>query len=160
LFLSSTFRDMQAEREELLKRILPRVRKLCAQRGVNWNEVDLRWGITEEQAERGDVLPVCLAEIDRCRPFFLCLLGERYGWIPGPDRIPAELRTRYPRLNEHLDDSVTEMECGTPSSTSPASRPTPSSISVTPPISTACPRESDAMITPARTTPAVGSWRR
>jgi hypothetical protein len=110
LFLSSTFRDMQAEREELLKRVLPQVRKLCAQRGVSWNEVDLRWGITEEQAQRGDVLPVCLAEIDRCRPFFLCLLGERYGWVPGPDRIPAELRARYPWLNDHLDDSVTEME--------------------------------------------------
>jgi hypothetical protein len=110
LFLCSTFRDMQAEREELLKRVLPQVRKLCAQRGVSWGEVDLRWGITEEQAQRGDVLPVCLAEIDRCRPFFLCLLGERYGWVPGPDRIPAELRARYPWLNDHLDDSVTEME--------------------------------------------------
>jgi hypothetical protein len=110
LFLSSTFRDMQAEREELLKRILPQVRKLCGQRGVSWNEADLRWGITEEQAQRGDVLPVCLAEIDRCRPFFLCLLGERYGWVPGPGRIPAEVRTRYLWLADHLDDSVTEME--------------------------------------------------
>jgi tetratricopeptide (TPR) repeat protein len=110
LFLSSTFRDMQAEREELLKRVLPQVRKLCQQRGVSWNEVDLRWGITEEQAQRGAVLPVCLAEIDRCRPFFLCLLGERYGWVPGPERIPAELRARYPWLDDHLDDSVTEME--------------------------------------------------
>jgi hypothetical protein len=101
---------MQAEREELLKRVLPRVRKLCVQRGVSWNEVDLRWGITEEQAQRGAVLPVCLAEIDRCRPFFLCLLGERYGWVPGPEHLATELRDRYPWLNDHLDDSVTEME--------------------------------------------------
>jgi hypothetical protein len=31
----------------------------------------------------------CLGEIDRCRaqnvnPFFLNLLGQRYGWIPDP----------------------------------------------------------------------------
>jgi hypothetical protein len=77
---------MQSEREELLKRVLPQIRKLCAGRGVSWNEVDLRWGITEEQSRRGDVLPVCLGEIDRCRPFFLCLLGERSGWVP--DHIP------------------------------------------------------------------------
>jgi hypothetical protein len=55
--------------------------------------VNLRWGITEEQARRGDVLPICLGEIDRCRPFFLCLLGERYGWVPGPDRISPPSKT-------------------------------------------------------------------
>jgi hypothetical protein len=33
LFISSTFRDMQAEREELLKRVLPQVRKLCQRQG-------------------------------------------------------------------------------------------------------------------------------
>jgi hypothetical protein len=54
------------------------VRKLCVQRGVAWSEVDLRWGITEEQAHRGDTLPLCLGEIDRCRPLFLSLLGERF----------------------------------------------------------------------------------
>ena len=110
VFVSSTFRDMQAEREELLKRVLPQIRKLCQQRGVAWGEVDLRWGITEAQAQRGDVLPICLAEIDRCCPFFLCLLGERYGWVPGPGHIAAELRAHYPWLDEHLDHSVTEME--------------------------------------------------
>src|SRR5207253_2634495 len=110
LFISSTFRDMQAEREELLKRIFPQVRKLCRQRGVAWGEVDLRWGITEDQAQRGEVLPVCLAEIDRCRPFFIGILGERYGWAPGPDRIPPALREQYPWLNDYLDASVTEME--------------------------------------------------
>ena len=82
VFISSTFRDMQAERGELVKRIFPQLRKLCEQRGVVWGEVDLRWGITPEEAERGEVLPICLAEIERCRPYFIGLLGERYGWVP------------------------------------------------------------------------------
>jgi hypothetical protein len=30
----------------------------------------------------GRVLPTCLAEIDRCRPYFIGILGERYGWVP------------------------------------------------------------------------------
>jgi hypothetical protein len=42
LFLSSTFRDMQAEREELLKRVLPQVRKLRGQRHVT----RVRWSLT------------------------------------------------------------------------------------------------------------------
>src|ERR1700683_3106092 len=106
VFVSSTFRDMQAEREELVKRVFPRLRKRCAQRGVAWTEVDLRWGITEDQAQRGETLPICLGEIDHCLPFFLCLLGERYGWVPGPEHIPAELRSQYPWLDQHLHDSV------------------------------------------------------
>ena len=75
VFVSSTFRDMQAEREELVKRIFPQVRRLCEERGVGWSEVDLRWGVTDEQKAEGAVLPICLAEIDRSRPFFLGLLG-------------------------------------------------------------------------------------
>jgi hypothetical protein len=53
---------------------------MCEQRGVAWSEVDLRWGVTDEQKAEGAVLPICLAEIDRSRPYFLGLLGQRYGW--------------------------------------------------------------------------------
>jgi len=45
VFISSTFRDMHAEREELVKRVFPQLRKLCEERGVGWAEVDLRWGV-------------------------------------------------------------------------------------------------------------------
>lgn len=86
VFVSSTFRDMQEEREELVKRIFPQLRKLCESRGVIWGEVDLRWGITDEQKAEGKVLPICLEEIRRCRPYFIGLLGERYGWVP--DEVP------------------------------------------------------------------------
>ena len=89
VFISSTFRDMHAEREELVKRVFPHLRKLCEERGVGLVDVDLRWGVTEEEAAEGKVLPICLAEIQRCRPFFIGLLGERYGWVP--QEIPEEL---------------------------------------------------------------------
>src|SRR4030042_3642307 len=82
VFVSSTFRDMHAEREELCKRVFPLLRKLCEQRGGTFVDVDLRWGVTDEQAAEGKVLPICLAETARCRPFFIVLLGQRYGWIP------------------------------------------------------------------------------
>ena len=43
VFVSSTFRDMQTERDELVKYIFPQLCKLCDQRGVTWQGVDLRW---------------------------------------------------------------------------------------------------------------------
>lgn len=108
VFISSTFRDMQAERDHLVKHVFPRLRKLCESRGVTWGEVDLRWGVTDEQAAEGQVLPICLEEINRCRPYFIGILGERYGWVP--DEVSPELVEREPWLGEHPDHSVTELE--------------------------------------------------
>jgi hypothetical protein len=108
IFISSTFRDMHEERNELATQVFPEFRKMCEQRGVTWGEVDLRWGITEKQANEGRVLPVCLAEIQNCRPYFIGVLGERYGWVP--DSIDASLIEREPWLKEHLNHSVTELE--------------------------------------------------
>jgi Domain of unknown function (DUF4062) len=42
VFVASTFRDMHAEREELIKRVFPELRKRCEARGVTRTEVDLR----------------------------------------------------------------------------------------------------------------------
>jgi hypothetical protein len=81
VFISSTFRDMKDEREELVKQVFPQLRYLCERRGVTWGEVDLRWGVTDEARAEGMLLPLCLAEIERCRPYFIGLLGERYGWV-------------------------------------------------------------------------------
>ncbi|MCX8511920.1 MAG: DUF4062 domain-containing protein [Chthoniobacteraceae bacterium] len=85
VFLSSTFRDMEAERAHLIKNVFPRVRTACRSRQVGFTEIDLRWGVTEEDANNGATVEICLREIDNCRnfpPFFIGFLGERYGWIP------------------------------------------------------------------------------
>ena len=122
VFLSSTFRDFIAERDVLVKRVFPELRKFCRDRFVELVEVDLRWGITAEQAERGEVLPICLKEITRCRPageddrdrpYFVGMLGERYGWVPAPDGLAytPELLEEQPWLQEHMGGaSVTELE--------------------------------------------------
>ncbi|MBN2376146.1 MAG: tetratricopeptide repeat protein [Sedimentisphaerales bacterium] len=110
VFISSTFRDMKEERDYLVKFIFPQLRKLCESRSVTWGEVDLRWGVTEEQAAEGQVLPICLEEINRCRPYFIGLLGERYGWVP--QNISPELLEKEPWLKEQFEGrkSVTELE--------------------------------------------------
>jgi tetratricopeptide (TPR) repeat protein len=108
VFISSTFTDMQEERDELVKQVFPQLRALCDSRGVTWGEVDLRWGITDQQADEGMVLPLCLQEIRKCRPYFVGLLGERYGWVP--EQWDPELLSQEPWLVRHDGKSVTELE--------------------------------------------------
>ena len=114
VFISSTFRDMQLEREYLIKYVFPEIRHVCRERGVEFTEIDLRWGVTKEEAEQGKVLKICLDEIERCRPYFIGILGERYGWTPRFEDVSKdqELVQDYPWIEQCIADgiSVTEME--------------------------------------------------
>ena len=58
VFISSTFRDMQDERDYLMKRTFPKLRKLAAERDVTLTELDLRWGITPEESQSGKVVEI------------------------------------------------------------------------------------------------------
>ncbi|MEI6270048.1 MAG: tetratricopeptide repeat protein [Methylococcaceae bacterium] len=114
VFISSTFRDMHAERDYLVSHVFPHVRRACRERQVEFTDIDLRWGVTKEEAEQGKVVRICLEEINRCRPYFLSLLGERYGWAPLDADLDhkAELLALFPFLESSLKEglSVTEME--------------------------------------------------
>lgn len=70
---------LQAEREVLVKHVFPTIDMLCKERGTNCIPVDLRWGINDSQVNSGLVLQLCLDYVRKCSPFFICLLGERYG---------------------------------------------------------------------------------
>jgi len=110
LFVSSTFRDLERERETLRREVFPIVRQACEERGFSFFEVDLRWGVTREEADAGQVLSICLEEIDRCRPFVLGLVGTRYGWID-PQALPTlQTNDRFSTLTPYADCSVTELE--------------------------------------------------
>jgi hypothetical protein len=85
--------------------------------------LDLRWGVTSEQSGSGQVIKLCLEEIDRSRPYFVCSLGFRNGWALMPSDNPED---QYVRLLEKTfelaeqsgfqwierarDRSVTELE--------------------------------------------------
>jgi nephrocystin-3 len=82
LFLSSTFRDMQIERDILARLVLPRQRAMLAGERAALQEVDLRWGITAAMASDGGALAVCLRQVAECFPLVLGLLGRRTGGAP------------------------------------------------------------------------------
>ncbi|MCY2987443.1 MAG: tetratricopeptide repeat protein [Planctomycetota bacterium] len=110
VFVSSTFLDMKAERDYLEKFTFPKLRQLCEARGVQWGDVELRWGITDEDVKQGRFVPLIMKEIERCQPWFIGLLGERYGSVPTPEQLPHDLIQQYPWINECRDRSVTELE--------------------------------------------------
>ncbi|MDO5106752.1 MAG: DUF4062 domain-containing protein, partial [Coriobacteriaceae bacterium] len=113
IFVSSTFRDMNGERDIIQRRVVPSVNTVAAQYGESIWCKDLRWGIDtsnlSESTGSAKVLDVCLEEIDRSNPPFVILLGDRYGWIPKP----AQIRSQANLKKMHLDDleiSVTALE--------------------------------------------------
>jgi hypothetical protein len=92
VFVSSTFDDMVGERSALQDEVVPRLQAYCRERGARFQAVDLRWGISAEGARHRRTMPICLAEVRRCRQLspalsFIALVGSRYGWRPLPTTI-------------------------------------------------------------------------
>ncbi|GHV94010.1 hypothetical protein AGMMS50293_03300 [Spirochaetia bacterium] len=118
IFISSTFRDMQDERNYLVQKTFPSLRKYCAEREITLQELDLRWGISEEESKQGKVVDICLKEIRKTTPFFIGLLGDRYGWVPDKADLnkmgeKSNVFADYPWVQEELEKkgtSITEIE--------------------------------------------------
>src|SRR5437773_464278 len=83
---------MQAERDHLRSHVAPVLEERMRERRHYFELVDLRVGVetdvtdSEEQRE-SLILKVCLAEIELCRPFFIAILGDRYGWVPSAKQL-------------------------------------------------------------------------
>ncbi len=114
VFISSTFRDLQDEREHLVKKIFPEIRAICREKGIRFTEVDLRWGLTDEDVALGQVIRTCLEEVDKCRPYFIGITGDRYGYIPTYIDIQKDplLMERHDWIEEAAirEMSISEME--------------------------------------------------
>lgn len=95
LFISSTFSDFLNERQRLNDKIHQEIGDFCRSKGYLFQLIDLRWGVNSESALTQNTLSICLEEVRRCkelspRPNFLLMIGERYGWIPLPQKIAKQ----------------------------------------------------------------------
>lgn len=112
VFISSTFSDMQHERNIIVHSVFPRLRKEFSEKLIDITEVDLRWGIPEEDAENSRILEICIGEVLHCAPFFVGMVGSRYGSIASDEAI-ANLPPAYKKaIGESIPSgiSITELE--------------------------------------------------
>ena len=109
---------MDFERDVIKFRVIPALNRRFRDRRVELQAIDLRLGVntsdmTEEESER-KVLSVCTSCIDSARPFFIGLIGRRYGWVPPVERWQEFMAGLSDEEKEMLKDtagcSVTEME--------------------------------------------------
>lgn len=112
VFISSTFNDMHAERDYLIKNVFPELSSWCEKYRLRLIDIDLRWGITENDATKNNrVVDLCMQGIDKCHPFFLCFLGQRRGWIPTQDELSSDTLDKWPDLKPLIGElSITELE--------------------------------------------------
>ena len=114
VFVSSTFKDMHAERDWLQRHAFPRLEEALRQRRHHLEPIDLRLGTEtaapgSEEARELAILKVCLEEIRRSRPFMVVLLGDRYGWVPPAERSEAAV-TEQGFATQIAGKSVTALE--------------------------------------------------
>ncbi len=97
MFVTSTFRDMGAEREYLGTSIFPALDERLRQHHHRLEPIALRWRVEadtpdQQQSVELSTLKVCLQEIARARPLQIVLRGDHYGWVPPPGRSRAVLQ--------------------------------------------------------------------
>lgn len=68
---------MHAERDHLVTVVFPELRERVEQLGLEFFDVD---PFTLRICDCG--LRIVEEWIDRVEPFFVCILGQRYGWTP------------------------------------------------------------------------------
>ena len=112
LFISSTFNDMQIERDVLHQKVIPYIRRYASSFGESVRIVDLRWGVDTSEIESEKITErvtrACLKGIDQCDDYIIAFLGNRYGWVP--EDFPFDyLRSEY-GVDLESPVSMTEVE--------------------------------------------------
>ncbi|XP_069125170.1 uncharacterized protein [Argopecten irradians] len=109
IFISSTFSDMRAERNAIVRDATPKLRDFCAEHDLDFQMVDMRWGVTDDSQNDHSVEKICLLEVENCQkislgPNFVLIKGSRYGFRPIPTELSSEdftLLSSYTTDPEH-----------------------------------------------------------
>ncbi|KFB37533.1 AGAP011163-PA-like protein [Anopheles sinensis] len=93
IFTSSTFTDTTMERNNLMAKCYPRIKDYCREKhGLEFQVVDMRWGVRDEATDDHMTTELCMREIQNCQrlsmgPNFVVFLGQKYGYRPIPTYI-------------------------------------------------------------------------
>ncbi len=109
IFVSSTFKDMYAERDILHRQVSAILAKRIAESDLDCKVkfVDLRWGIDDRSdfADRSEfIIEKCFTSISEC-DLFLCILGDTLGTC-----VDSQVLSRYSSLPADTQHGYTELE--------------------------------------------------
>lgn len=111
IFVSSTFQDMQAERDVIRQKVFPVINREANCHNDHLEFTDLRWGIDtlglSEQEATAKILGACLTELRRSDDCMIVILGDRYGWIPDTDYLKS---VEYMDSSKRCEMSATALE--------------------------------------------------
>ncbi|XP_045162803.2 NACHT and WD repeat domain-containing protein 2-like [Mercenaria mercenaria] len=112
IFISSTFTDTREERNVLLEDVYPKLKSHCKKKyGMDFQLVDMRWGVPVESADDHQATELCLQEIRNCQrlstgPNFVTFLNQKHGYRPLQVSIPVtEFDHLYSSLQENGHDT-------------------------------------------------------
>eukprot|EP00118_Oscarella_pearsei_P010463 m.64383 g.64383 ORF g.64383 m.64383 type:complete len:1662 (+) comp35248_c0_seq9:54-5039(+) len=110
IFTSSTFSDTKVERDMLMETVYPCLKSYCRSLGLDFQIVDMRWGVRDESVDEHLIVDLCLAEIKLCQeisvgPQFVTFLGQKYGFRPLKASISA---SDFKALLTAIDDQETK----------------------------------------------------
>jgi len=105
---------MQAERDALLHFVFRALQEKMDKKRVRLEPIDYRWGILttgeiEKEKKELMILKVCLQDIDRSDPFFIGIIGDRYGWVP-PEKRMKDAEKEKGFVSKMDGKSVTALE--------------------------------------------------
>ncbi|XP_052083625.1 NACHT domain- and WD repeat-containing protein 1-like [Mytilus californianus] len=114
IFMSSTFSDMRAERNAIVRDVNPFLKEYCAKYDLDFQIVDMRWGVTDDSQNEHSVEKICLLEVENCQnlslgPNFIFISGDRYGFRPIPVEIDKEEFDTIKKLAEKNSLSDTKL---------------------------------------------------
>lgn len=116
VFFSSTFSDMQQERNLIQKYVFPEAQLYAEKNGETLNFVDLRWGIDTAQMNAQEamskIMTVCKDKILDCFPCFIALLGGKYGSEVSRDDYPCDGLTKGKTIGITEYEIVTRLNMG------------------------------------------------
>lgn len=113
IFTSSTFTDTTLERNALMEKVYPALKSNLREKyGLEFQVVDMRWGVRDEATDDHMTTMLCMQEIDNCQrlsigPNFVVFLGQKYGYRPLPTHIDA---AEFSMIRECTKNERVELE--------------------------------------------------
>lgn len=78
-FVCSNMQEFSDERNFLRKKTFPRIKNELLKLNINFDPIDIIWNENDNYVKSGHLLRLLLHNIQQSSPFFICLIGNKYG---------------------------------------------------------------------------------